>query len=65
MTVCTNHGAQIHELRRMLQSLEAKQQERQWLKNQTIGDLDDNRLVDGTPPPPPTHIFSKREMTSR
>ena len=32
----------------MLQSLEAKTQERQWLRNQTTGDLDDNRLVDGT-----------------
>ena len=31
----------------MFEGMEAKEKERQWLKNQQTGDLDDNRLVDG------------------
>jgi len=30
----------------VLESLEAKKKERQWLKNQTEGDLDDGKLVE-------------------
>jgi len=38
---------QIQTLRTILQSLQAKSQDRSWLKNQTSGELDDNRLIDG------------------
>ena len=38
---------EIKQLRVILESAEAKEQERVWLKGQTIGDLDDGRLVDG------------------
>eukprot|EP01047_Picozoa_sp_COSAG01_P017998 COSAG01_NODE_965_length_12401_cov_3.496098_11_plen_104_part_00 len=38
---------EISQLRIMFESMEAKEKERQWLKNQQSGDLDDNRLVDG------------------
>eukprot|EP00729_Bicosta_minor_P004263 gene4263-23013_t len=38
---------EIKQLRVVLESAEAKEQERVWLKGQTIGDLDDSRLVDG------------------
>jgi len=38
---------QVQSLRSILQSLQAKSQDRTWLKNQTSGDLDDNRLIDG------------------
>eukprot|EP00092_Neocalanus_flemingeri_P037789 GFUD01041137.1.p1 GENE.GFUD01041137.1~~GFUD01041137.1.p1 ORF type:complete len:1900 (+),score=456.60 GFUD01041137.1:60-5702(+) len=38
---------QVQTLRSILQSLQAKSQDRTWLKNQTSGDLDDNRLIDG------------------
>jgi hypothetical protein len=31
----------------MFEGMEAKEKERQWLKNQQTGDLDDTRLVDG------------------
>ena len=34
-------------MRIMFEGMEAKEKERQWLKNQQTGDLDDNRLVDG------------------
>ncbi len=36
----------IQQLRNILDSLEAKKKERQWLKNQTHGDLDDAKLVE-------------------
>lgn len=36
----------IQQLRNILESLEAKKKERQWLKNQTEGDLDDAKLVE-------------------
>lgn len=36
----------IQQLRNILDSLEAKKKERQWLKNQTQGDLDDAKLVE-------------------
>ena len=40
-------GKEISQMRIMLEGMEAKEKERQWLKNQQSGDLDDNRLVDG------------------
>jgi hypothetical protein len=36
----------IQQLRNILDGLEAKNKERQWLKNQTLGDLDDTKLVE-------------------
>jgi hypothetical protein len=36
----------IQQLRNILDGIEAKTKERQWLKNQTMGDLDDTRLVE-------------------
>jgi von Willebrand factor A domain-containing protein 8 len=36
----------IQQLRNILDGLEAKKKERQWLKNQTHGDLDDAKLVE-------------------
>ena len=38
---------EVKQLRVILESAEAKEQERVWLKQQTHGDLDDSRLVDG------------------
>ncbi|KAL3861823.1 hypothetical protein ACJMK2_007838 [Sinanodonta woodiana] len=38
---------QVKSLRVILDSLQAKGKERQWLKNQTYGDLDDAKLIDG------------------
>jgi len=38
---------QVQTLRTILASLQAKSQDRTWLKNQTSGELDDNRLIDG------------------
>ena len=38
---------EIAELRFVLEGVQAKQQERQWRRNQPFGDLDDARLVDG------------------
>ena len=38
---------EVAQLRIMFEGMEAKEKERQWLKNQQTGDLDDNRLVDG------------------
>jgi hypothetical protein len=37
----------IVQLKGVLEAAEAKQRERQWLKNQLSGDIDDQRLVDG------------------
>ena len=45
---------QIVQLRLVLQNAEAKEREREWLRNQHQGDLDDMRLVDaltGSQPP--------------
>jgi len=38
---------QVQTLRSILDSLQAKSLDRTWLKNQTSGELDDNRLIDG------------------
>ncbi|OWF39226.1 von Willebrand factor A domain-containing protein 8 [Mizuhopecten yessoensis] len=38
---------QIQSLRVILDSLQAKGKERQWLKNQAYGDLDDAKLIEG------------------
>jgi MoxR-like ATPase len=38
---------EIRELRVVLESLEAKKNERQWLSNKDMGDLDDRKLIDG------------------
>ena len=37
----------IAKLRVVLESAEAKEKEREWLKNQLSGDLDDAKIVDG------------------
>ena len=37
----------IFQLKAVLEAAEAKNRERQWLKNQLSGDIDDQRLVDG------------------
>ncbi|KAM4700318.1 von Willebrand factor A domain-containing protein 8 [Discoglossus pictus] len=38
---------QVQSLRVILDSLQAKGKERQWIKNQSIGDLDDTKIIDG------------------
>jgi len=38
---------QVQSLRAILDSLQAKSADRTWLKNQVMGELDDNRLIDG------------------
>lgn len=38
---------QVSSLRVILDSLQAKGKERQWLKNQAYGDLDDSKLIEG------------------
>ncbi|XP_008476364.3 von Willebrand factor A domain-containing protein 8 [Diaphorina citri] len=38
---------QVQALRIILSSLQAKSHERQWARNQTSGDLDDSRLIEG------------------
>ncbi|KAL1924595.1 uncharacterized protein VTP21DRAFT_4249 [Calcarisporiella thermophila] len=38
---------EIRELRVILESVEAKKKERVWLKNQTTGDVDDTKLIEG------------------
>lgn len=40
-------ASQIQEMKVCLESQEARERERQWLKHQTTGELDENRLVDG------------------
>lgn len=42
----------------VLESLEAKEQERTWVRNQNAGELDDTRLVDGATGE--RNIFKKR-----
>ncbi|XP_062861685.1 von Willebrand factor A domain-containing protein 8 [Trichomycterus rosablanca] len=38
---------QVQSLRIILDSLQAKGKERQWLKNQAVGELDDAKIIDG------------------
>ncbi|KXS21233.1 hypothetical protein M427DRAFT_65996 [Gonapodya prolifera JEL478] len=38
---------EVQQLRVVLEGVEAKQRERVWLKNQTEGELDDRKLIDG------------------
>ncbi|RXM98061.1 von Willebrand factor A domain-containing protein 8 [Acipenser ruthenus] len=38
---------QVQSLRVILDSLQAKGKERQWLKNQALGELDDAKIIDG------------------
>ncbi|XP_060909628.1 von Willebrand factor A domain-containing protein 8 [Labrus mixtus] len=38
---------QVQSLRIILDNLQAKGKERQWLKNQALGDLDDAKIIDG------------------
>lgn len=38
---------QVQSLRIVLDSLQAKGKERQWLKNQALGELDDTKIIDG------------------
>lgn len=40
-------ASEVAQLRVILESAEAKEKERVWLKNQTTGELDDNKLIDG------------------
>lgn len=40
-------GREIAQLRVVLQSAETRAKERQWLKHQTTGELDDAKLIDG------------------
>jgi len=44
---------EIREIRVLLESMEAKHNERTWLKNQGSGDLDDAKLIEGAPLPAP------------
>ena len=38
---------EVAQLRLIFESAESRQHERQWLKNKTSGELDDNKIVDG------------------
>jgi hypothetical protein len=40
-------STEINQLRVILQSLQAKSKERVWLRHQTSGDLDENKLIEG------------------
>ncbi|CAG8614734.1 10142_t:CDS:10 [Funneliformis caledonium] len=42
-----NVQREIRELRVILESIEAKNKERVWLKNQSSGDIDDTKLIEG------------------
>ncbi|XP_067943521.1 von Willebrand factor A domain-containing protein 8-like [Watersipora subatra] len=46
-TFYDNVRRHIQSMRVVLDSLQAKGKERQWLKNQTHGDLDDGRIIEG------------------
>ncbi|KAG0792461.1 hypothetical protein G6F57_004554 [Rhizopus arrhizus] len=46
-TFMENIRREVRELRVILESVEAKQHERVWLKNQSSGDLDDKKIVEG------------------
>jgi von Willebrand factor A domain-containing protein 8 len=41
-------ATEIRSLRLMLNSLEARETERVWLRGQGVGDLDESRLIEGT-----------------
>ncbi len=43
-TFMENIRREVRELRVILESVEAKQHERVWLKNQSSGDLDDKKM---------------------
>ncbi|XP_071949792.1 von Willebrand factor A domain-containing protein 8-like [Antedon mediterranea] len=43
----SNVKRQVQSIRVILESLQAKNKERQWLKHQTSGDLDDSKLIEG------------------
>ncbi|KAF9979600.1 von Willebrand factor A domain-containing protein 8 [Mortierella antarctica] len=47
MSYMENVQREIRELRVILESIEAKNKERVWLKNQSSGDLDDTKLIEG------------------
>ena len=38
---------QVQTLRMIISGLQAKAKDRQWLKNQTSGELDDTKLIEG------------------
>jgi hypothetical protein len=42
-----NVQREIRELRAILETVEAKNKERVWLKHQTSGDVDDSKLIEG------------------
>ena len=42
-----NISQEISTLKALIEGLEAKSKEREWLRNQTDGELDDNKLVEG------------------
>ncbi|CAO3686219.1 unnamed protein product [Umbelopsis ramanniana] len=46
-TYLDNVRREVRELRVILESIEAKNKERVWLKNQTSGDLDDTKIIEG------------------
>lgn len=41
------HNAQVQALRVILSNLQAKSKERQWVRHQTSGELDDMKLIEG------------------
>ncbi|KAG0097282.1 von Willebrand factor A domain-containing protein 8 [Podila epicladia] len=47
MNYLENVQREIRELRVILEGIEAKNKERVWLKNQSSGDLDDTKLIEG------------------
>ncbi|OAD05698.1 hypothetical protein MUCCIDRAFT_137874, partial [Mucor lusitanicus CBS 277.49] len=46
-TFMENIRREVRELRVILESVEAKKHERVWLKNQSSGDLDDTKIIEG------------------
>ncbi|XP_046853254.1 von Willebrand factor A domain-containing protein 8-like isoform X2 [Xenia sp. Carnegie-2017] len=38
---------QVQSLRVLVESLQSKRKERQWIRHQTLGDLDDSKLIEG------------------
>lgn len=38
---------QVQSLRVLVESLQSKRKERQWIRHQTSGDLDDSKLIEG------------------
>lgn len=49
---------QVQSLRVILSSLQAKNKERQWVRNQTSGELDDDKLIDGRKQYQPLILFN-------